>query len=97
MVQTMEAWFHADKESLQEYYGQGFRSAALRPRLDVENIDKDDLFAGLIAATKDCKKGSYSKGQHSFEILARIDPARVRAASAHAHSLLSTLERLCSL
>ena len=96
MVQAMEAWFHADKEKVQEYFGQGFRVASLKQRLDIDNIPKADLFAGLHAATRGClKKGEYSKGQHSFEILALINPEKVRAAAGHAGRLLNTLDRIC--
>ncbi|MGA3041881.1 MAG: DUF4276 family protein [Bryobacteraceae bacterium] len=97
MVQAMEAWFHADKDALQEYFGRGFRVAALSQRPDIESIAKADLFAGLLRATKDCPTGEYSKGEHSFQILARIDPARVRAASPFADKLLSVLGRTCTL
>jgi hypothetical protein len=96
MVQAMEAWFHADKTALSIYYNQGFREGALRRNPHVEEIAKTDLFARLEAATRDCQTGQYSKGRHSFEILARIDPAKVRAASPHAERFLSTLERLCT-
>jgi hypothetical protein len=97
MAQAMEAWFHADKEKVQEYFGQGFRLASLRPRPDIDNIPKADLFSGMQSATRDClKKGEYSKGQHSFEILALIDPSKVRAASPHAGRLLNTLDRICA-
>lgn len=96
MVQTMEAWFHADKETLQKYYGQHFRIGALSPRPDIENVPKTNLIDGLIAATRDCPKGEYSKGQHSFQILALIDPLKVRDASAYANRLLNTLDRLCT-
>lgn len=95
MVQAMEVWFHADKEKVQEYFGQGFRPAALSQRLDIDNIPNADLFAGMQSATRDCLKGEYSKGQHSFEILARIDPAKVRASSVHAGRLLNVLDRIC--
>lgn len=97
MVQAMEAWFHADKEKVQEYFGQGFRLASLTQRTDIDNIPKVDLFAGMQAATRACpKKGEYSKGQHSFEILALIDPTKVRAASPqHAGRLLNVLDRTC--
>ena len=78
MVQTMEAWFHADREELQAFYGNGFRAGALSARAEVEMIPKADLFSGLRAATRDCQKGEYSKGAHSFQILARINPAKVR-------------------
>ena len=96
MVQAMEAWFHADKGALRAYDGQGLRMAGLSQRPDVENIPKADLFAGLQRATKDCQKGEYSKGEHSFQILALIDPATVRAASPFAARLLHVLDRVCT-
>ena len=94
MVQAMEAWFHADKVALERYYGQGFRVKALR-QASPETILKADLFAGLKAASKECQKGEYSKSNHSFEILAQIDPAKVRKASPYADRLLTTLDSLC--
>jgi hypothetical protein len=97
MVQAMESWFHADSAELQRYYGQHFQLSALRLRADVENIPKADLFAGLRAATKSCQKGEYSKGDHSFQILAHIDPAKVRAASPHAEGLLIELDKICGV
>jgi hypothetical protein len=96
MVQAMEAWFHADRATLQAYYGQGFRTAALSQRPDIEDIPKADLFGGLQRATRDCQKGEYSKGEHSFQILARTDPARVRMSSPFAERLLNVLARLCT-
>jgi Domain of unknown function (DUF4276) len=63
MVQAMEAWFHADKDALQRYYGHCFRTAALSPRLDIDNIPKADLVSGLRSATRDCQKGEYFEGK----------------------------------
>jgi hypothetical protein len=91
MVQAMEAWFHADRQTLGEYFGASFKATALGARPNIEEIPKADLFDGLKRATKDCQKGEYSKGQHSFEILSRIDPSRVAAASPHANRLLDAL------
>jgi hypothetical protein len=97
MVQTMEAWFHADKRELGQFYGKEFRPDALSARSDIDNIPKADLFSGLHTATRNCRKGEYSKGDHSFLILARIDPAKVRTASpAHGGRLLDDLDRMCS-
>jgi Domain of unknown function (DUF4276) len=96
MVQTMEAWFYADKEALQEYYGQSFRASALSQRPDIENIPKSDLFDGLRRSTTLCQKGEYSKGAHSYQILTLIDPARIRTSSPnHAGRLLEVLDRVC--
>lgn len=93
MVQCMEAWFLADKESLATFFGNGFQRNALPPRADVENISKSDLFSGLKAATRHCiPKGEYGKGRHSFDILSQIDPTRVAAASPWAKRLIETLQ-----
>ena len=93
MVQCMEAWFFADVDALQTYYGRHFRANAIPNRRDVENIPKNDLFDALEAATRsnDNKKGVYGKGRHSFEILEALDPARVRAASPYADRLIRVL------
>ncbi|NES99663.1 MAG: DUF4276 family protein [Sphaerospermopsis sp. SIO1G1] len=43
MVQTMEAWFIADIETLKKFYGQGFKENAIPKTADVETIPKDNL------------------------------------------------------
>ena len=91
MVQCMEAWFVADRETLAAFFGQHFNANALPAREDVENISKQDLCTALESATRTCKKGSYGKGRHSFDILAQIDPAKVTAASPYAKRLIATL------
>ena len=96
MVQAMEAWFHADRDALERYYGDGFRPGSLSQRTSIEDVPRADLFNGLARATKDCTKGEYSKGQHSFQILAEVDPAKVRAACPHAELLLTYLDSVCA-
>lgn len=92
MVQCMEAWFLADKDTLAAFFGGGFNRNALPSRTDVENISKHDLFNGLKNATRHCnKKGEYGKGKHSFDILAQIDISKVTAASPFAQCLVNTL------
>ena len=95
MVQCMEAWFLADKDTLAEFFGNGFNQGALPAGPEIEEVAKLDVLDGLKAATRHCgkrgKKGEYGKGRHSFEILARIDPARVTEASPHARCLVETL------
>ncbi len=95
MIEAMEAWFHADKEALQSFYGDGFRPARLSERENIEEIPKRDLFAGLERATRNCQKGAYSKGGHSFRILALIDPGKVRASLPSADRLWNVLNRAC--
>jgi hypothetical protein len=90
MVQEMESWFLADRGALAAYYGRGFREKALPARQDIENVSKAAVNAGLAAATKDTKAREYHKTQHGFDLIARIDPKLVRAASPHA-------DRLCRI
>ena len=92
MVQCMEAWFLADKDTLAEYFGNGFNRNALPAQPNVEDIPKTDIERGLKNATRQCTpKGQYNKGRHSFAILAKISPEKVTAASPHAKRLIKTL------
>jgi hypothetical protein len=92
MVWCMEAWFIADRGILDTFFGQHFNVNALPAREEIETITKSDLFNGLKSATHHCTpKGEYSKGRHSFKILAQIDPAKVMAASPYAKRLVDTL------
>jgi hypothetical protein len=97
MVQCMESWFLADASTLATFYGQGFQASALPKNPNIEAVAKQDVFRALEAATRQVKsKGTYSKGGHSFAILALIDPAKVRAASPYAERLAVTLLQLTS-
>lgn len=93
MVQVMESWFLADKQVLADYYGQGFLVNSLPGQPKIELVRKQDVFNGLQNATKKTQKGEYHKTRHGFDILALIDPSRVRAASNHADHLLEVLTR----
>ena len=92
MVQIMESWFLADKDTLMTYYGPKFYPNALSNNPDIENIHKQDVLKGLEKATKSTKRGKYNKGSHSFDILAQIDPEKVQQASPYAKRLITTLK-----
>ena len=81
MVQCMEAWFLADKNALANYYGKGFNENSLPRRIEIEQVPKSDIEEGLKMATRQCTKGRYDKGSHSFAILAELNPEKVIAAS----------------
>jgi hypothetical protein len=91
MVQCMESWFLADRQTLATYYGAEFRDAALPGHPNPEDSPKRDVMGGLSRATVATQKGEYHKTRHAFEILERIDPALVRARCPHVDALLSTL------
>ena len=55
----------------------GFNDNALPDRSDIENISKDAVRTSLHESTRHTTKGSYSKGNHAFGILASIDPYKV--------------------
>ncbi|MBL8848806.1 MAG: DUF4276 family protein [Planctomycetaceae bacterium] len=92
MVQCMESWFLADVEVLQQYFGNGFNQGALPATKNVETIAKSTVLNGLHSATRQSdKKGAYRKGRDSFELLERLNPQKVAAASMQARRLLSVL------
>jgi len=95
MVQAMEAWFLADRETLHAFYGKGFLIDSLPgSATSIESIPKADLEPKLSHAAKPTIKGEYHKTKHGFALLALIDPNKVGAASPHAahfHSFLRSL------
>ena len=91
MVQVMESWFLADKDALQAYFGQGFRRQALPANPNVEQIPKQDVERGLERASDGTGKGRYRKGAHSFEVLERLDVAKVREGSDYADRFVKAL------
>ena len=90
MVQIMETWFLADRDALRGYFGPRFVENALKEWAEVEHLPKAKVLDALSKATADCPK-PYTKGKHSFELLERIDPARIEAACPHAKTLLNRL------
>lgn len=91
MVQCMEAWFLADADALVAYFGPDFKPRALPGTREIETVEKVDVLRGLRNATRQCNKGTYGKGRHSFDILEQLDPAKVFAVSPHANRLIETL------
>jgi len=92
MVQVMESWFLADRETLSAFFGQGFQKNTFLSQKAVETIEKKDVLRGLSQASRQCKtKGLYDKGQHSFKILALIDPQKVCNVSPWAKRFISIL------
>lgn len=93
MVEMMEAWFHADKNALKEFYGSKFNENALKKNPRVEEISKKDLEDGLREATRNCTKGCYfdNKAEHGAGLLARVDPKGVRAAAPNCQKLFDAV------
>lgn len=95
MVQTMEAWFMADIDTLKKFYGQGFKENAIPKNINVETIDKNLLERSLKAASRGTKsKGEYQKIQHASELLEMLDVDKVRKASSECERLFKTLTEL---
>ncbi len=93
MVQCMETWFLADRECLQNFFGNDFNNSALPNNTDIEFVEKRLLFKGLKNATRNSQKGKYGKGAHSFYILEMLNPDKIFTQSKWAKRLKETLER----
>ena len=99
MVQCMEAWFVADRDILQQFFGPKFNAKKLPAKENqIEKISKDNLYQSLENATRDCEtKGAYGKGEHSFKILTLISPDLVIAASPWAKRFIDIMKaRMCA-
>jgi hypothetical protein len=97
MVQCMESWFLADQEALRDYYGRGLLTNSLPGRANIEEIPKRDVKRALDRATRPTQKGLYRKTGHGFDLLALIDPGKLRDASLHARRLFEVLEEQAAM
>ena len=99
MVQCMESWLLADRASLKVFFEQGFLENQLPPdNRDVEAIAKNELYQSLANATRTCKtKAQYGKGEHSFKLLALLDPVKVMDVSPWARRFIDELKDQMSI
>jgi len=92
MVQMMENWFLCDRSMLAGYFGSGFGERHLPgAEHDVESLNKQRVAEGLRMSTRSSQKREYGKGAHSADLLARLDPERLRRAAPHFDKLLAAL------
>ncbi len=91
MVQSMEGWLLADRETLKSFFGEGFRANGLPSNTQIEAISDA---AGILAeASTKSRKGKYRKGEHSFALLALVDPEKVMNRSPWAKRFIETLRQ----
>ena len=74
MTTCMETWIVADHQTLSEHYGHELKKAALPPLMNLEQRQRHDVQGMLVRATRDCSN-AYEKGEHSYQILAELNPA----------------------
>ena len=73
MVTCMETWIVADRQALNEHFGNRLQTSSLPPLNNIENRSRQDVQDRLERATRDCP-GPYTKGPKSFEILGKLNP-----------------------
>lgn len=94
MVVVMETWFLADPEALAEYFGKKFNPDKLPANPELEKVPKPQVYSSLKAASKDTKKGDYSKGKHSFDLLGLIDPKKIESRCLSFKALIERLDAI---
>ncbi|MEO5341164.1 MAG: DUF4276 family protein [Magnetococcus sp. MYC-9] len=92
MTHCMETWFLADMDALTEYFGNGFHTNSLPQTQPIEAAPKKSIFDGLNNAAKSTSKRKYDKGDHSFAILAILDPFKVQRQALWACRLFKTMD-----
>lgn len=93
MVQVMETWFLADRDTLRQFFGPLLNENHFRRWPNLEAVHKDTVYNALEHATRDCQK-QYRKGKISFQLLGEINPDIVAYACAHARQILQRLRTL---
>lgn len=94
MVTTMESWFLTDSHALAAYYGQGFNgNKFLKPGASCESLHKTTVLETLKTATAKTQKGAYHKGNHSGDLIGKIDPQKVAQASPKAKFFFEEVQR----
>ena len=77
MVQFMETWILADPETVEAYYGKGFRKKALPAAADPERVAKPQVLRSLKQATAGTRRRRYDKTRDAPLLLERLDSRRV--------------------
>ncbi len=91
MVQLMEAWFLADRDTLREYYGPSFNARVLPNNPQPEIVLKNDVLDRLREATRGTPKRVYDKTAHAPVLLNLLNPDAVYAACPNFARLIDFL------
>ena len=94
MVQKMEAWFIADRQTLAGYSGPGFRESALPQNPNVENVSTRDIDDTLSNAARNCPKQRYVKGRDDVGLLNLLNPTAVYNACPNFKLLVNHLRTI---
>jgi hypothetical protein len=94
MVQVMETWLVADRETLRREFGPDFIERHLASWPDLEAVPKSTILNALERATARCGAKAYAKGKRSFVLLGKLNPSNVENACPHARAFLTALRRL---
>ena len=80
MTTCMETWIVADQDAVKTYFDpQNKKQVHVKglPSSDLENRHRHSVQDALVTATKNCS-APYAKGKRSFEVLAKLDPERLK-------------------
>ena len=73
MVTSMETWVVADRQTLNEHFGNRMQTSTLPPLDKLESRSRQDVQSRLEHATRNCS-GPYRKGANSFKVLGKLNP-----------------------
>ena len=99
MVTTMETWLLADRQTLVAYFFPAAMSGSARsasaPPPDADDLEsrrKKEVSDALRNATQSSSKGRYHKGKHSFDLLGKVQPEKLKRRLPHFRRFVETLD-----
>lgn len=94
MAQCMETWIVADPDALAKHYDRGFNANSLPRRQNLEAVPKVQVYSALENATRQTRKGAYSKIRHAAAILPKLDANKVKDRCPYAQRLFAEVAAL---
>lgn len=91
MTTCMETWLVADRDALNEFFGQHLQGSALPTTNNLESRSRETLLQKLEHATRNCDN-AYKKGACSFELLAKVNPETLKPLLPSFKRMIDTLD-----
>ncbi len=97
MVQCMETWFLADRDSAIAYFRLPGDGRPLPRHANPESVPKLEVLSAFDSASRRVRNRRYQKGDDALALLAMAQPTKIAAKCPHARIFFSEVMRAAGL